>query len=1250
LYPIITIIRERTPRMKRIAQGIGTLLILLVTWSPLRAAAPLVVGVDLPTLIDKVGGEPERFAVEVQQRVSASTDGQWSTNGSTRIWKHTVQVPTAVSMSFHASHIVMPPSAVLTVTGTRASVTYRARDLTRSGLWARPLLGDTLTLSLSVAAAEASRVQFEIDTLQAGYRGLGSAPSHAHYLKRFGVANATTQSCTENYSCDQTPANQKAARATVAILIQNLYQCTGTLLNNTRNDQAPLILTARHCENGALGGGNPAAAASVSIYWDAIAPCGGVLGTIYDGGAPVQWGATTLVEQQDAWLLKLDSAPVAQDAYWAGWDATGGTFTGGYSIHHALGFNKQYVQWYGQSVLLQMPGKTLNVGYNSTFWGVVNQVGSVGAGASGGALFDPNNNVIGSASLATLQNGPNSAGVCPVTPPPVPAADTITATYTALSGVFASTADATSTTGSTTIQSVLDPARTGLQLLGGSAVLPVTLTANDTAPTTFRTLTLSWNVAGAQSCTASGGVTGDGWAGSKAISGTATINNYTGGNVSYTLTCSNGADLFGHSTVNVDWIYIAPYVDLTAPGDSVMLGGVSYLFWSSNVSPCVASGGLAGDGWAGNEANNPGQQAITATQTGTITYSMTCGTGPQTASAQATVTVVPLSVTMHADSTQIRIGSQATLLWTGGGTSGNCHAAGGSSTDNWAQQIYENSNGEAYVTETTPGTYSYSIVCEGGGQSVTSSTSVTFTNDPPTVSLTALAPTQQVYSHSATNIQTTADLTWTSNVTPCNLAALGPLGNTGVTLQGTYPSGTAGDVQFIAGTYTYVLQCGAQQATATITWVNPQSTVTLATMPTPTTTWVANYQYQLWWTTDTTPFVQTGGAPGDGWAGNATAGQASEFVTETAPGNYTFTVACGTGVSSAQAQLNVTVPPPAVTISVSPTTISAYQPTTLTWNSTIAPCTSVDPAGIGVNWGGSSVGPFGSFPIIAQAPGTYTYTITCGSGNQTVHASTQLSVNAPTPTTVTASTLSAAVNTPVQLTWTSSSPCEATGGDGTDGWSGTLPATGSTTVTSSTAQTVVYGVNCNGVAAETQVAYTAPATAFTATPTPSVTLTSSTSSQTAGSSITLTWSAQNTNACTATGGVAGDAWTGSLPTSGSMQIAESGANSNTYGITCTGAPPAARSQVTVNFTTGGSQAGGGSSSGGGGGGAFDKPSLLWLSLILLLRPVVLHSRQRRIPAFLHSWSRSAMHECGVWLREVLKWSGWTTRGSRSNHA
>jgi hypothetical protein len=1156
-------------------------------------AAPIhVLSVDLPKLIDEVAGERNRFAVEVPHYFSSATDGDWQSEGAKRIWHYSVQVPTAISLSFHASGVALPASAVLTVTGSRATVQYRSRDLAHGVLWSRPMVGDALSIALSVDAAEASGLHFEVDGVQAGYRGLGSLPSHPYYLSRAQSAG-TTQSCTLNYSCEASSANQGPSHAVVAVLVGNLYQCTGTLVNDTSGDFVPYVLTARHCENGTLGGGAPQAASTVSVYWDAVAPCGGVLPSIYDGSAPSQSFATTIVEQQDAWLIRLDGPPVATDAYWSGWDATGGVFSGGYSIHHALGYDKQFVGWYGQAILQNLPGSTLDVKYASTFWGVVNQTGSVGAGASGAALFDPNNRLVGSASLAALQNGANSAGVCPANPPPTPAPDTVTAQFTAFSSVFASTADTTSSTATLTLQSVLDSAHTGALVIDGLAVLPVTLSTSQQVLTTVDTTTLAWSATGATSCTAAGGASGDGWAGTKAASGSATIANYSGGQITYSITCT-GPGLKGSATVSVNWIYTPPTVSLQTPSGPTSIGGQLELSWSSNVAPCTGSGGLAGDGWVGAKAIDNSQNLVES-KVGNVTYVLTCGTAPQTATAQVTVSIVPVSVTMSANATSIRVGSTIQINWMSGGFGDSCSAVGGSPTDQWSSNIYLGSSSFQLITETVPGTYTYGVHCTGGGQTADSSVNVTWTNDAPALSITAVSPTRAVYPQLPV-ANPTVDLQWSSNVAPCNINVYGPFGvSKAVYAQsGNFPNGTASDAEAIAGVYTYTLQCnaGQYQASTTITWTNASPQLTLTT---PTFTWVANYGYAVSWSTDTTPCALTGGAPGDGWStSNNDAGQGFPTVTESAPGSYTFTLTCGTGLSRGQAQLTVTVPPAAASISASPSSVAVGQLVQLTWNSTVSPCTAVDPSG--ANWGGSNVVPGGSIPVIETAAGTYTYAINCGSGSQLVHASTQVTVEAPPPTTISANLMTAVVDAPVTLTWNSAGPvCTATGGDGVDRWEGTKNGSGTAIVTAPSTGTITYGISCNNEYSQTQVAYIAPSTSGVQTPTPAVVLTSSISSQVVGQSVTLSWSAKNSSDCIGSGGDANDGWSGSLGLSGTMQVSETSTGTHTYVITCTGAPPAAVAKATVDFTTSAT------SSGGGGGGALGALSLLWMALPLVAR-------------------------------------------------
>jgi hypothetical protein len=666
-------------RLPQSASNVLVLLLLLLPGVATAASEQEVLDVDLAPLIDQSAQYPTRFAVDVPHVVSTVNDGVWTQSGTISTWTYSIRIPAAVSVSFHASSVNLPPGAVLTVTGkSGVSVHYRGGDIAGSGLWSRPLAGDSLLLSLSVSGAQ--RPMIQIDSFQAGYRGLGAGvPDNPHYRRLIQQA-AQTSGCTLNYSCNATSANQGPAQATVAVLVGNVIQCTGTLLNDTSSDGTPYVLTARHCQRGEGGGGDPGAANSVTVYWDSVTPCDSTLGSIYDGTAITQSGATTVVEQQDAWLIQLAAPPAAPDAYYAGWDATGGVFSGGYSIHHALGYNKQYVEWYGQAILQTIPGATLNLSYSSTFWGLVNAKGSVGAGASGGAIFDPSNNVVGSGTLAELPNGPNTAGVCPATALQAPSASTITAQYTALSAVWSSTADTTSSTGSTTLQSVLDAANTGQRVISGVGRLPVTLTIDQIGPGTGQMVNLTWSAPGAQTCTASGGLNGDGWAGSRGANGTYTLTEQSGGQVIYSMRCTASGRV-GSSAVTVTWQLLPAFVNVTGSGPTAVAGRLIQLQWAANTQPCTASGGISGDGWAGAKASF-GSQSVMASVLGDITYTLTCGTGGRTGTAQYTIPVVAPSVSqIYSDADQLRMGQPVTLQFVGGGS---CVASGGATGDGWA--------------------------------------------------------------------------------------------------------------------------------------------------------------------------------------------------------------------------------------------------------------------------------------------------------------------------------------------------------------------------------------------------------------------------------------------------------------------------------------------------------------------------------------------------------------------------------------
>ena len=1205
----------RITEFRASAPRVTALLLLVVGMATRSYALPSVdiVNVDLDPLIDASAPHAVRFAVNVPHAVSLGRQGQWRDSGGTSTWTYSARVATAVSLSFHASILQLPPSAVLEVTGARSSVSYRARDARWGELWARPLIGDEVTVSVSVAKSERPQVRLVIDSFQAGYRSLGHAtPDHPHYRELVGQS-ASTSGCTLNYSCQATAANQGPANATVAIIVNNAIQCTGTLLNDTQADGTPYVLTARHCENGELGGGLPQAAMSVSVYWDAVTPCGQTLASIYDGNAVTQSGATTVVEQQDAWLIRLYSFPSATDAYYAGWDATGGVFSNGYSIHHALGFDKQYVEWFGQAITDNIPAATLKIGYASTFWGVVNQQGNVGAGASGGALFDPNNHVVGSASLADLVNGANTAGICPVTPPPVPSPSTTTALYTSFAGAWSSTEDTTSSTGSTTLQSVLDNAHTGKLVLEGGASIAVSLTSSSagiSSVITGQMITLTWSAAGASSCTALGGLSGDGWTGALPASGSLHLTEQAGGNITYSLACAASGRL-GGASATVTWLYTPVSVLINGPTTQIGAGSTFQLAWSVNGQPCTASGGAPGDGWAGTKQSIASQN-IVATTIGTFTYTLTCGTGARVGSGQATVNVVPPSVsTIVSDANDLRVGQSVTLQWSEGGY---CVGSGGVPGDGLTGVAFNTSGGSALVTETVAGSYTLTVTCSGGGQSASTSTTLTFVSAAPSVSFTAHPTNLEIYTDTgAYNSETT--LTWVSNVRPCSVAYAGPGNWQGQLPQGLSngdPSASLGDSEQIAGSYTYTVTCGSgqnqAQASVPVTYYTTQPAVSLNSSP----QWPQGFASTIGWTSNVFPCTATGGESGDGWAGSKAGASGHQLLTEAQLGAVTFGITCGSGSQIVQAQASTQVD--AVTTSISPSanSVPVGDTVTFTWNSNFTPCTVNSPGTQGPQpiYGTQ----FGDLELL---PGTYTYTINCAGES----ASTQITVTGADPqVTLNASPTATPINGLVTLSVSFlpnapvSTPCTASGGIPGDGWAGaSVNNGGSIGVTSAVAQTVSYSISCTyrqyQAHAQTQVTYDPISATQPSAPAPSVTLSAGATTETVGTGVKLTWSSVNAASCDASGGASGDGWNGNLALSGSMTVNETSAGTFTYGIACSGVPPAATAQATVSFSasSGSSSSGGSTSSGGGGGGAL-QPG--FLALLALLMPL---SRMRRTP-------------------------------------
>jgi len=894
--------------------------LLLTLCGPALAAKSIdLVKTDLKPLIRAGATSKLQFAVAVPHAISSVSAGKWSMNESSATWRYSVRIPTAVSMSFHATRIRLPASAVLRVASSVTTITYRGSDLRGTELWSRIQPGDTLDFTLTVPIIDRPEVLLEIKSFQAGYRSLGvGVKDHPFYRRLMVQAAASNSGCVQNYECSVTPSNTAAAQATVGLTVGNMYQCTGVLINDVPGDNTPYVLTARHCESGTLGGGNPGAASTITIYWNATTPCGQTLGSLYDPSVATQTGATTIVEQQDAWLVQLDFSPVASGAYFVGFDATGGSVQGGYTVHHALGFDKQLTEWFGQAASVEQ-NDVLTSDYLSQFWEVVNALGNIGPGASGSGLIDQNNHLVGSLTLGRTTGDASGYESCPVNPPTAPNGSNGAADFTSLAAVWNSVADTTTSTGSATLKTVLDPANSGATVVASAAAANITFNSSAYSVSTGSSIVLTWNVPNATQCTAVDGVAGDGWTGTLSGSGSMAITETLGGKVSYKLQCQLvGGHTIGAAVV-VNWEGPAPYIYFYTFGIA-WTGAPALLTWTSTVGPCSITGGSAA------LANLPssGSAAVTQNSTGDVTYVLSCGSG-NVVTQSVTVTYVTPSVLLQPNSTDRQQGQPLSMYWLT--YADTCVTSGGAPNDSWNGIAFKvlgtdltqfNENTAALLL----GTYTYTLACTAGPNTVSQSVVVTIEDNPAYATLTIANPT-------TTYTATPADyvtINWISNLTDCawnsNPTIGADMGTQVITHDPYFAQDTATIAPMGAGTYVLTVTCSSAGLPSTPVTSLPV-TVTVLPPPAPTaqisssaSTLTTGQSYTVSWTsTNTQSCAETGAgdptAQGNIWYAGGNAGTSGSItVYPLDPGQFTFGINClsiDPNVAGVAAQTVVTV-------------------------------------------------------------------------------------------------------------------------------------------------------------------------------------------------------------------------------------------------------------------------------------------------------------------------------------------------------
>ncbi len=330
-------------------------------------------------LEDQIKDMPWRFGIEEAVNINIHEDGTWKTqtNGSL-LWQLDIQADYAKSINLNFSKFKLPGTAKFFI--SNADYTDILGALTSSnnkedGHFAtRPVRGDLIHLELTVSSSEKEDIEFITSGIVYGYRDVFEKTR-----KTFGSSG----NCNVNINCNEGEFWQDIKRSIVLITRSNNTRlCTGTLLNNVRQDSIPYILTASHCG---------LQTSSVFIFNYESPNCSpnadGSLAHSVSGAS-----SKAINTNSDFHLFELSSSiPSSYNVYYAGWDATNRIPEQTTGIHHPSSDVMKISHDYDSPITSGY--YTLN---GTSHWMVLDwDVGTTEGGSSGSALFDEYQRVIG---------------------------------------------------------------------------------------------------------------------------------------------------------------------------------------------------------------------------------------------------------------------------------------------------------------------------------------------------------------------------------------------------------------------------------------------------------------------------------------------------------------------------------------------------------------------------------------------------------------------------------------------------------------------------------------------------------------------------------------------------------------------------------------------------------------------------------------------------------------------------------------
>ena len=359
--------------------------------------APSLSTIEKQDNFSEKNGQEYSVGLSITAELSPENAGTWTefSDGS-KIWRLEIISKNAKAIGLYYDRFIIPKGGKLFIYSEdkkQLKGAYTSINNPKKQEFATELiLGDKVILEYNQPAFVTENLDLFIGEISYMYRGIASFEKGINWTE-------PSEDCEVNINCSPVGDNWKDEKRGVAkIILKNgsqYFLCTGTLINNTKQDCIPYFLTAYHCSGDASSSDHNQWVfyfnyESSSCTTPSNEPSSNTLtGCSIKATSDISGGT-------DLQLLELNTTPPqSYNPYYNGWDRITGASDSGAGIHHPHGSIKKISTFSTSLQTGTYSGAASNAHWkviwssNSNGWGVTE------GGSSGSPIFNTNGLVVG---------------------------------------------------------------------------------------------------------------------------------------------------------------------------------------------------------------------------------------------------------------------------------------------------------------------------------------------------------------------------------------------------------------------------------------------------------------------------------------------------------------------------------------------------------------------------------------------------------------------------------------------------------------------------------------------------------------------------------------------------------------------------------------------------------------------------------------------------------------------------------------